>query len=167
MAARSGGPHTCWWAGNSSPAYQWQASQASGSCASVYPSETQEAVPVDVAIVKDIPHGGTIVKLSGELDVASAPDLRERLLIILDRHAPSRFILDLSALSFIDSSGIAVLVNTERRARLLGCTLELAAPQAAVWRVLQVCGLQHHFVISESISMPGEEIVTGSGCADP
>jgi len=123
---------------------------------------------MDLAIVIEVPQGGTIgtiVKLSGELDVASAPDLRERLLIMLDRQAPGRVIVDLSALSFIDSSGIAVLVNTERRARLLGCAFELAAPQAVVRRVLEVCGLQHYFVISESIAAPGEGLMTGSECA--
>jgi anti-anti-sigma factor len=120
---------------------------------------------VDLAIVMDTPHGGTIVKLSGELDVASAPELREQLLVMLERQVPTRVVVDLSALSFIDSSGIAVLVNTERRARLLGCAFELVAPQPAVWRVLEVCGLLQHFVINASISTPGEGMVTGSGCA--
>ena len=120
---------------------------------------------MELAIVVDMPQGATIVMLSGELDVASAPDLREQLLVILDRQPPGRLILDLSALSFIDSSGIAVFVNTERRARLLGCTFELVAPQAAVRRVLEVCGLLHHFLISDSIRAPGEGLVTGSGCA--
>jgi anti-sigma B factor antagonist len=122
---------------------------------------------VDLAIVMELPHGGTVVRLSGELDITGAPDLREQLLVILDRQAPGRLILDLSALSFIDSSGIAVFVSTERRARLLGSTFELVAPQAAVWRVLEVCGLLHHFRISESVSLPGEGMATGSGCADP
>jgi anti-sigma B factor antagonist len=109
---------------------------------------------VDLTIIEDSPGRRTIVKLCGELDIASAPDLREQLLAILCRRTPSHLILDLSKLQFIDSSGIAVFVNTERRARLLGCTLVLIAPQAAVSRVLQICGLDRYFLIFENISEP-------------
>lgn len=116
---------------------------------------------MDLAIIEDLPQRCTIVRLCGELDLASAPDLREQLLVILDRRTPSRLILDMSELEFIDSSGTAVLVNTERRARLLGCTLALVAPQAPVSRVLQICGLDHHFLVFESVSA-----ATGSAQAD-
>jgi len=108
---------------------------------------------VDLAIViKDTPHGCTIVTLCGELDIASAPDLRERLLAILCRQTPGLLILDLARLEFIDSSGIAVLVNTERRARLLGWSLVLVAPQAPVSRILHICGLEQLFPIFENVS---------------
>jgi anti-sigma B factor antagonist len=133
-----------------------QASQASGSCASVYAERDQEAMPVELAIIEDALQRRTIVKLSGELDVASAPEVRERLLSALSPRTPSRLMLDLSKLEFIDSSGIAVLVNTERRARLVGCTVVLVAPQAPVWRVLEICGLQHHFLIAENLTALAE-----------
>jgi anti-anti-sigma factor len=116
---------------------------------------------VDLAIIDDASLGRTIVKLSGELDIASAPDLRERLLALLSRRTPTHLIFDLSRLQFIDSSGIAVIVNTERRARLLGCTLVLVAPQAPVLKVLQICGLDRHFLISEDIST-----LAGTGITD-
>jgi len=107
---------------------------------------------VDLAIMEDASARRTIVKLSGELDIASAPDLREQLLAILSRRTPTHLILDLSKLGFIDSSGIDVFVKTDRRARLLGCTLALVAPQAPVMRVLQVCGLDQYFRVFENIS---------------
>lgn len=59
-----------------------------------------------------------IATLCGELDIASAPTLREQLLSLL-RPATSRLVLDLSAVSYADASGLAVLVGTARRARLL------------------------------------------------
>ena len=111
---------------------------------------------MDLAIIEDASQGRTIVKLGGELDIASAPELRERLLAILSRQTPSDLVLDLSELRFIDSSGIAVFVNTERRARLLGGTLALVAPQAPVLRVLQVCGLDQHFLIVQNVSALAE-----------
>jgi anti-sigma B factor antagonist len=110
---------------------------------------------MELVIVNDVTRGCTVVRLSGELDISSAPNLREQLLVILDRQAPSCLVLDLSKLDFVDSSGIAVFVNTQRRARLLGCTLMLVAPRAAVLRVLQICGLEHHFPILQNVSAPG------------
>jgi anti-sigma B factor antagonist len=109
-------------------------------------------MPVDLVIIEDQPEGCTVVKLCGELDIASAPDLREQLLVILDRRAPRCLILDLSELEFMDSSGIAVLVNTNRRAGLIGCVFALVAPQAPVSRVLRVSGLDQYFHIFENLS---------------
>jgi anti-sigma B factor antagonist len=107
---------------------------------------------VDMAIIiGDSPQGCAVVQICGELDISTAPELRERLLAVLNRSGFSRLILDLSKLEFMDSSGVAVLVNTERRARLLGRTVVLVAPQRPVLRVLQVCGLGHYFSIFDDI----------------
>jgi anti-anti-sigma factor len=107
---------------------------------------------VDLAItIEHAPQRCMIVRICGELDIASAPDLREQLLVILDRQTPSRLVLELSRLEFIDSSGTAVLVSTQRRAGLLGCEVSLVAPQAQVSRVLQLCGLDRHFLIFATI----------------
>src|SRR5205823_1123307 len=72
-------------------------------------------------------HTHLITTLRGELDIASAPALRDQLLDLL-HPATSRLILDLSAVSYADASGVAVLVGTRRRAALLGGYLHLAAP---------------------------------------
>jgi anti-anti-sigma factor len=84
--------------------------------------------------------GHVIAVLSGELDIASAPALREQLLGLL-RPAASRLVIDLSAVSYADASGLAVLAGTGRRAGLLGGFLRLAAPAPAVARVLRLTGL--------------------------
>jgi anti-anti-sigma factor len=83
--------------------------------------------------------GYTVATLSGELDVACTPVLREQLLAVLTPRA-SRLVLDLSGVSFCDASGLAVLVSTGRRAGLLGGLLRLVAPSPAVDVALQVSG---------------------------
>jgi anti-sigma B factor antagonist len=88
--------------------------------------------------------GFTIVTLRGELDIASAPALRERLLGVLAART-SRLVMDLANVSFCDASGLAVLMNTGRRARLLGGDLRLAAPSVAVLAALKITGLQRQF----------------------
>ena len=63
--------------------------------------------------------GDVIAVLGGEVDIASAPALREQLLGLL-RPAASRLVIDLSRVSYADASGLAVLVATGRRTGLLG-----------------------------------------------
>ncbi len=86
-------------------------------------------------------HGGyNVAALSGELDIASAPVLREQLLDVLGPKA-SKLIVDLSQVSFCDASGLTVLIGTNRRARLLGGFLRLAAPAPPVAWALRITGL--------------------------
>jgi anti-sigma B factor antagonist len=68
----------------------------------------------------------TIVTISGEIDIASAPVLREQLFGLLRPHA-GRIVIDLSWVTFCDASRLAVLVAVSRRAGLLGGVLRLAA----------------------------------------
>lgn len=89
-------------------------------------------------------HGGcTVAVLSGELDITTAPALREQLLGLLSP-ATSQLIIDLSAAGYADASGIAVLVSSARRARLLGGWLRLASPPPGVASVLQATGTGQH-----------------------
>jgi anti-anti-sigma factor len=93
--------------------------------------------------------GYVIAALGGELGIASAPALREQLLGLL--RAASHLILDLSAVQHADASGLAVLVGSARRARLLGGSLRLAAPSPEAARVLSATGLDQHLDIFPTI----------------
>jgi anti-anti-sigma factor len=89
------------------------------------------------------PDGAVIVILAGDLDIASAPAARERLLSLL-RPGACRLVIDMSAVRYTDASGLAVLVSTKRRAILLGGELRLAALQPEVAEVLTATGLSRH-----------------------
>jgi anti-sigma B factor antagonist len=93
--------------------------------------------------------GYIIVAVSGELGIASAPGLREQLLDLL--RAASHLIIDLSAVERADASGLAVLVGSGRRARLLGGSLRLAAPSPDAARVLSATGLNQHLDIFPTV----------------
>jgi STAS domain len=64
------------------------------------------------------------------------------------RPGSSRLVIDLSKVSFCDASGLAVLVSTGRRARLLGGFLRLAAVSPQAGRVLNITGLNRHLALS-------------------
>jgi len=79
----------------------------------------------------------TIVRLRGALDVAAAPALRERLIGLL--HPGIRLlVLDLSRVPSCDPAGLAVLIGTQRRARLLGIVVRLAAPSPPATKLLRL-----------------------------
>jgi anti-anti-sigma factor len=88
--------------------------------------------------------GFTVVTIRGELGIAAAPALREQLLVLLASGA-NRIVVDLSRVTFCDSSGLAVLVGAARRASLLGGVLRLAAAPPSVLVVLRLTGLDAHF----------------------
>jgi anti-anti-sigma factor len=77
----------------------------------------------------------------GEVDISTAPWLREDLLAVIMRHGPE-LVLDLSGVTFMDCAGINLLLATRRRARLAGGWLQVinAAPAAA--RIIALTGLR-------------------------
>ena len=94
--------------------------------------------------------GRSIVRLSGSLDFAAAKELRERLIDVLHCGA-SPLIIDLSRVPSGDEAGLAVLIGTKRRARLLGSEMLLAAPSPPVAELLRSTGLHRHFTIYPDI----------------
>lgn len=98
-----------------------------------------------------LPGARTIVRLRGALDVAAAPALRERLIGML--HAGTRLlILDLSRVPSCDPAGLAVLIGTQRRARLLGIVVRLLAPSLPVAKLLRSTGLDRSLTICPDLS---------------
>ena len=89
--------------------------------------------------------------ISGEIDIASVPVLRERLIGLPRPHA-SRIIIDLSGVTFCDASGLAVLVGASRAPALLGGVLRLAAPAPMMATVLRLTGLHSRFEIFATVS---------------
>ncbi|GAA2276039.1 hypothetical protein GCM10010149_18860 [Nonomuraea roseoviolacea subsp. roseoviolacea] len=82
----------------------------------------------------------TTVHLTGEIDIFTSHALRRRLMRALPGGA-GLLIVDLSAVSFCDASGLAVLIGIQRRARPRGVTLTLKSPRPLLTRLLRVTGL--------------------------
>lgn len=85
---------------------------------------------------------GTVIEARGELDLATAPRLREELLTAV---ASGVTVLDAANLTFCDSTGLRTLAEAHRAARDSGTSFRLAAPSAAVTRVLALAGARHVF----------------------
>ena len=95
-------------------------------------------------------NGATIVEAGGELELHNAPRLREELKRICETDKP-RCVVNMSDVSFIDSTGVGVLVGALKRAREHGGSLALACPQPRVRRVFEITGLLQALPIFDSL----------------
>jgi anti-anti-sigma factor len=82
-----------------------------------------------------------VAEISGEMDIASASWLREKLLLTIGCHGPA-ICVDLHGVTFLDCSGINVLLATARRARLEGGRMRVTRPSAQAKRIIKLLGLQ-------------------------
>lgn len=81
------------------------------------------------------------ITLSGELDHHAARELMESIDRLLEQVLPARTLLDLGELSFMDSSGIAVVLRAKRRMEALAGTLVVVNIPRQASRVLETAGL--------------------------
>ena len=91
------------------------------------------------------------VTVVGELtEAARRPLVRVLTDLLLGQPAPSRVALDLSAVTFMNSAGMAVLVQLQKLAAPRGIEVALVRPTPAVVRPLQLSGLWHRFPIEDA-----------------
>lgn len=90
-----------------------------------------------------------VVAPRGEIDVMTAPQLGRRLLCLADE-GKTRLVVDLSNVTFMDSTGIGVLLNALRGLRQRKGGLVLVCPTERVLRPFQVTGLVGHLSIFRS-----------------
>jgi anti-sigma B factor antagonist len=92
----------------------------------------------------------TILHLNGEIDLRTSPQLRGTFLDLVDRK-PARIILDLSGVSYVDSSGVGTIVELKRRAMRHESRIILVGLQERVRSVFEITRLDKFFEIADSI----------------
>jgi anti-sigma B factor antagonist len=89
--------------------------------------------------------GATLLVLRGDLDLATAPELREALVEVIGDG--ERIVIDMEAVDFLDSAGLGILVGGLKRARTHGGELELVCSHSAVLKPIEITGLDRVFTI--------------------
>ena len=84
------------------------------------------------------------IRLSGELDHHGAKGLMDRLDALMEQNLPVKTILDLEGLTFMDSSGIAVILRAKRRMEALGGNLIVVNIPKQAARVIDTAGLSRY-----------------------
>jgi anti-anti-sigma factor len=94
---------------------------------------------------------GVTVTVAGDVDISTVGPL-ERARDKALANSPSRVLIDLSGVRFIDSSGLKFLIETDRLSRAGGWKLQLVRPAQTAMRVLVVTGVEKHLPFID----PGE-----------
>ncbi|RFU43322.1 anti-sigma factor antagonist [Actinomadura logoneensis] len=92
----------------------------------------------------------TVVKISGEIDVFTSPRLREMLLDIID-NGGTYLVVDLGEVTFLDSTGLGVLVGIYHRLRARDGSMSFMGVNERVRRVFHVTQLTKIFVLHDSL----------------
>jgi anti-sigma B factor antagonist len=107
-------------------------------------------VSVEFDIVSETLDGSRgLISLRGEVDIYTAPRLKERLLELLDAGVTG-VVVDLSGVTFIDSTAIGVLIGGVRRLHDAGGSMALVVATRPVERVLTITGLDRVFSINDT-----------------
>jgi anti-sigma B factor antagonist len=107
--------------------------------------QSEDTTPFDISTAAQ--DGRLLVTPEGELDLTTVPLLEQRLTDVLPG---GKTVLDLSRVSFIDSTGIALLVSISATAREHAWHLELRDPSPHVERLISLTG------VAELLGSPGE-----------
>ncbi len=105
---------------------------------------TDESATIAVDVQHDA--GAALVTIVGELEFGTAASLRTTL-SDLAQQGCDPIVLDLAALSFIDSTGLSLLVQAKQRFTSQGRRFELRAPTLRVTRVIETSGLAELFAL--------------------
>jgi anti-sigma B factor antagonist len=94
--------------------------------------------------------GVAVVRVGGDVDVATCGVLREGLLRVVGEECYRGVVVHLAGVNFIDSTAIGVLVGVWHRARARGGSMALAVPSRQVRGILDTTGLAKVFPIFDS-----------------
>ena len=87
----------------------------------------------------------TVVALAGDIDLANAEDLKSLGLMAIKAPGVKVLEFDMSAVTFMDSSGIGALISVHNAAEPRGVTVRIGAASDPVLRVLHIAGLNEVF----------------------
>jgi anti-sigma B factor antagonist len=105
---------------------------------------------IDLSLGSRTVNGWTVVDVKGEVDLFTAPKLREHVVGLVEDDE-RRIVVNLEDVEFMDSTGLGVLVGALKRLKEKDGQLALVCSQGSVLRVLTVTGLNKVFAIYDSV----------------
>jgi anti-sigma B factor antagonist len=105
---------------------------------------------MDLVVQVDQRDGWAVVRASGDLDLTTAPRLREAVVGVVVGGQPL-VVLDLQAVDFIDSTGLGVLVGLLKRTRSQGGDLRLVSTRPSLRKVLELTALDRALPLAAGV----------------
>jgi anti-sigma B factor antagonist len=104
---------------------------------------------VDLTLTTREADGKTIVAVGGEIDVYTAPKLRDKITELVGRGS-YHLVVDMQQVEFLDSTGLGVLVGGLKKVRAHDGSLQLVCNQDRLLKIFRITGLAKVFVIHET-----------------
>jgi anti-anti-sigma factor len=96
----------------------------------------------------ELPGGGTVVQVEGDLDMATSPVLEAAL---VQAGFEQRLVIDLTGCTFLDSSAVRVLVSAVRDSEAAHGSLALVAPDQGILRVLEISAVSTMLPVHDTL----------------
>jgi anti-sigma B factor antagonist len=93
----------------------------------------------------------TVVEVGGEVDVYTAPRLREAVVTAIES-GNTRLVIDVENVEFLDSTGVGVLVGALKKVRSAGGTLDIVCTQPRLLKIFDITGLDKVFGLHTSVA---------------
>jgi anti-sigma B factor antagonist len=122
---------------------------AAGTDRGINPQERSKRVDLTLSTRRE--GDRTVVVVGGEIDVYTAPKLREQL-VELETAGQHDLVIDLEQVEFLDSTGLGVLVGGLKRVRAHDGSLRLVCTQERILKVFRITGLTKVFPIHDSVA---------------
>jgi len=106
---------------------------------------------VDLTLTTHEAGKATVVSVGGEIDVYTAPKLREKVAELVSGGA-YELVIDLEAVEFLDSTGLGVLVGGLKKVRAHDGSLRLVCAQERLLKIFRITGLAKVFDIHTTIA---------------
>jgi anti-sigma B factor antagonist len=118
----------------------------------------------DLRVVTLYQPGTIVLAVSGELDIASAPVLRDHLEFAFGRQ-PAQIVLDLAGLKFCDAAGLSVFAMARQRTGTAGILLALAAVPRRLSRLLTITDMRRFLDVYPSVAAAAQQPRGGGALA--
>ena len=105
---------------------------------------------MDLTLATEEVEGATIIAVGGEIDVYTAPRLRDKITELVADGVYS-LIIDMEGVEFLDSTGLGVLVGGLKRVRAHEGSLRLVCTQERILKIFRITGLTKVFPIHTSV----------------
>jgi anti-sigma B factor antagonist len=92
-----------------------------------------------------------IIEVGGEIDVYTAPRLREAIVTAVEE-GHTRLVIDVEKVEFLDSTGLGVLVGALKKVRADGGTLDIVCTQERILKIFDITGLDKVFGLHQSVA---------------
>jgi anti-sigma B factor antagonist len=105
---------------------------------------------MDLVVQVEDREGWAVARVSGDLDLTTAPRLREQIVRVVS-NGQAQVVLDLEGVDFVDSTGLGVLVGLLKRTRSQGGDLRVVSTRTSFRKILELTALERALPLAATI----------------